>query len=282
MALAGYRRFLIWTGIPLLVTQLGCAARGVHVPPPSEQVRASLGTIGVVAVASPTEVKLWTPGGAKAGARDGAKAAASVFALPYGVLLGFAFYGAGFVAIPAIGAMIGAAVGAGKAPPASEVKKAEAEVKASVAEARIQEAIRYYVLQRLRGSQPHWSVLLDLDADSASRHDVARYRAAHGIDTVLEVGVTTLEASGRWGVNPRGALVLTAHARLVRVADGVVLYERDFGYGGAGPGFGDWAEDTPRFYEELGRALEGLARQIVREFFGDMSPRPADEGQLAR
>jgi hypothetical protein len=70
------------------------------------------------------------------------------------------------------------------------------------------------------------------------------------------------------GINPPLPLVVTAHARLVRVADGTELYAAPWTYRSGTRKFVEWAANNAQpLRTELDRAVQTLAETIVEELF---------------
>ncbi|MBI3029726.1 MAG: hypothetical protein HYY64_09470 [Candidatus Rokubacteria bacterium] len=65
---------------------------------------------------------------------------------------------------------------------------------------------------------------------------------------------------------------MTVRARVIRVADGTGLYARDFDYAGGADPFMDLAGNAQRLREELQRAYQSLAREIVGKLFARFTP----------
>ena len=299
MSLGNLRWLVVPTLVTLLIGQLGCASRPIRVPPPSDQPKPQLGTVGVVSARSTPESKYWTSTdagrgavegfskGAKTGAKVGFWPGAVAGGLagapfgPVGVALGFfvvggATAGASALVAAPVGAAAGAIKGAVKAPPRATVKKAEADLKTILADLNIQEAMRDQVVQLAREQTHDVVVLADQGPTAHDKKPSYRSLATEGIDTILELGVSAIELSGPWGVHPRGALLMTVRARLVCVTDGMELYTRDFEYAGGTSPFVDLADNPGPLREELQLAYQSLAKEIVGELFSRFTPIPQE------
>ena len=262
MASATRHSIVIFLSIALLLLQWGCA----HAPPPrpfrptlSEEVRTTLGTIGVVPadVIPETQFKGPTRGrlhGAWKGAMEALEGA--------GGGMGVGGPGAIIVIPIVIGvfAVTGMTVGAIMAESGSEVKEVEATLTKAPGELKVQETFRDRVLQEAREQTRHNFVLIQDQAPYSSLAD-------KGIDTVLEVGLVGLRFEGE-GVNPKLTLVMNVRARLVRVQDETNVYSDNWTYSASGRKFTKWAADNAKqFREEVDRACQSLAEQIVKQLF---------------
>src|SRR3990172_12569751 len=114
--LAPHHGTRIGLGVIFLLGQVGCASRPYMLPPPpSEQVRAQFGTVGVVVARFVPPTALQEPArGAIAGAGRG---------IAIGMAAGVAgasgtYLGSGILLLPIIG-LVGGIVGAATAPPAA-------------------------------------------------------------------------------------------------------------------------------------------------------------------
>lgn len=268
----------------LLLAPVGCASAPYMLPPPpSEQVRAQLGTIGVVSAPFVPEAEFQTPArGAASGAGRGvATGAAKGFEFGAGLGCagggggGIGAAGAGIICLGSwlaggiIGTVVGGLGGAATAEPAATVEEAETALKKALADLNIQEAMQDRVLQVARQQTRHPLVLLT-DPSPTTRDEEISYSSLtrEGIDTVLEVSVPTLGLAGKWGVNPPLVLVMAVRTRLISVVDDAVLYDSTLEYGGRKLTFTEWAVDEARpFREELGHAYQSLAEKIVEELF---------------
>ena len=151
-------------------------------------------------------------------------------------------------------------VGAIRAAPASKVEEATASLNKALGDLKVQETMRDRVLQEAREQTRHNFVLIQDQAPYSSLAD-------KGIDTVLEISVERLDLAGS-GLNPKLPLVINVRARLVRVQDETNLYSDKWTYSGYGQKFTEWAADNAKqFREEVDRACQSLAEQIVKQLF---------------
>ena len=258
--------------VPGLIAALfaGCALAPYR--PPSEEIRAQIGTVGVISPRVSPKVSVEAPTGGKGtGAAKGAGLGAGytlrggayggvVSGGPFGLALGLALG----IGLAPVGALVGGVYGAAVAEPASAVQEAERALTKAVAERNLQEAIRDLVLEVVRRETGDQFV-------SLAEHDPP---ASEGPGTILEVSVAALGLAGPVGVNPPLALVVEGCARLIRNEDGAELYAlppsgtHPLVFVSPSRKFVEWAEQDARlFREELGRAYTTLAEKIVEELF---------------
>jgi len=240
----------------------GCATAPYR--PPSEEIRAQVGTVGVISPRLSPEASVEGPTAGKGtGAAKGAGLGAA-YMLGGGATSGHPLTFALGIALTPVGALVGGIYGAGAAEPASAVQEAERTLKKAVAELKAQEAMRDLVLEVARSETRYQFV-------SLAEHDPL---ASEGIDTILEVSVPALGLAGPVGVNPPVAVVVEACAKLIRIGDGAELYAlppkdaHPLLFVSPGRRFVEWAaEDARLFREELDRAYRTLAEKIVDELF---------------
>lgn len=244
----------------------GCATDGSRPKkpprPPSEEIRAQVGTLGVTTTGILTNLFLQRKRGLGMGASIG------LGALEGG---GLALDTVGdaaevapallVIAVP-IGLFAGAAAGA---------VKGQVEVKA----AQLAEAQQ----EQLRKIEP----LTDLrDIIGREIYRAAQERTAHrvvfapdgtpvppAVDTVLEVNVVHagLIASRKEDSSELGAY-MAVRIRLVRSKDGAQLYARTWLYRSGVRVFDDWMEGNGRaLHQELSRLAPQLAETVVEELF---------------
>ena len=248
---------VIWLSITLLLLQWGCAHAPPYPQPPSEEVRAALGTIGVVSAAVTSETQLKGP---TRGKLHGAGKGAAYGALQ-GMVAGLEAYIIGAPVFGAIGGTIGLGLGAIIARSGSEVKETEAALTKALGELKVQETIRDRVLEEAREKTQHTFVLVEDQVPYSSLAD-------KGIDTVLEVGVLELKFEGK-GINPPLTLVMSVRARLIRVSDETELYVYTLDPPSTNARkFTEWAADDARpLRDELEDINQYLAKQIVEKLF---------------
>jgi hypothetical protein len=247
----------------------GCARTPQSVSPVSEEQRAGLRTIGIVAAdrAPRFDFSPATKGrveGAAKGAAAGAGSAAQA-------LSGGSCHGeiCGAVLILELGvvgvaAIVGGAVGALSAEDESTMAEVRGAVGKAFQELEVQRefgsAVQQYAVRHVR-----YRVVSVSTSSSPAFQPTPQYGVLSdlGIDAVLEVGVESIGTRGE-GINPPLALEMTARARLVRVADHAVLADSRYRYVGEPRKYRDWAADEARpFRTEMQRAYTDLAKQIV-------------------
>jgi hypothetical protein len=265
----------------------GCALKAPPAPPAlSDEVRAQLNTVGVPAarflpdsqLQAPTSGKGW--GAAKgagygfvAGATPGLAIASAVRGCGGGgpaavicgsiLLLGLGVGAAG----GALGALGGTVYGAVTAEPASRIDAAQIELGSAIVDRNVQSTLRDHVLRMARERSALSFVALE-DRELTDPTDYGSLAMTHGIDTVLEVDVSSVSFAGH-GINPPVRLLMTASARLVRTSDGVELHSERFVYRSLNEHkFVEWAaENGLAFREEIDRGVEALAGDVVQLLF---------------
>jgi len=277
----------------VLSVLLGCA----HTPPSplAEATKAHLGTIGVVSAPVTPEVDYRTPGrGGKGGAAIGAAKG-----------LGLGVLGAvGCLGVLGRCAECLAACGLAVATPyltvryavdqategvaANTIEAAETAVKAVLAE-RKHQALAREALFRVATLHTNQTLVLLPDPGPS---EAPRYQplAERGIHAVLEItiqrialrrprgtGGSSLLSISATDLNPSLTLVVTTRRRVVRTADGAVLYDHTGEHTGRGATFPDWGAKDAQFLQEgLDQLSREIAEEIVAQVFGVAVP-PATE-----
>lgn len=257
-----------WLCLMLLIAQLGCAVAAKSPDPLlSEELRGTLGTIGVVSARFIPEAAFEPPTGGKG--TGAAKGAAMGFfgSIGAGAQSGNAGVLLGIALAPVIG-LGGAIYGAVAAESAATVENAEATLENALVTLDLQGPMRDRILQVARRQTHHSFVRLGSLGPTASDEKVSyRSLASDGIDTILEVSIPGVGIPGS-GINPPIPLVMSARARLIRVADDAEIHARTWSYRGRTRKFADWAvNDAQPLREELDRAYQALAEAIVDELF---------------
>jgi hypothetical protein len=256
----------------------GCAS-GPHAqalpPPPSEDVRAHLGTIGFVRAENLTNCFLRKPMtsgattalGAGKGALWGlgAGAEAGRGGRELGAVAALLVWS---VAIP-VGTLVGAAAGNKEGLPAQERRQAEEQLHRAVLEADVQRLLNDEVLRSIGARTREAVVPLDPRTGAYRSESSAGSSAANGaIDTIMEV--TVLNA-GLAGGRDRSSLLmafLQVRVRLLRANDGAELYAHTWLARGGSATFEDWAAYQARaMRQELPRVIPPLAQSVVEELF---------------
>jgi hypothetical protein len=254
--------------VALLLLQLGCAWSGELPPPPSEELRAHLGTIGVVSVQFMPEVEILTP--AKGWVRGGARGA-----LDYTEkLLDMVTPQGGAIAcvLSPFSALAGFIAGAREARPAAEVEMTEEKFNKYVyASIEIQEEMKAQFLQVAEEQTRYAFVVLEGQGPATPDEKLSYDSLAdHNIDTVIEIGVLNFGLKGpRLEINPLLKFFMTLRTRLIRIADGKVVYDATLRYEDVTyHEFDVWAANEARlFKEEFGPCYPILAEKIVGEVF---------------
>ena len=261
---------------------LAACASTKPLPRLNQDARSSLGTVGVITVGPAVGGKVGGRFGdsAEAGALEGATGgslaglgAAVVFCGPF----------AWACAVPAvpIGLLYGVVSGREdvNAIPGSSAAEVQAAFNRAMADSDLQADLRHGVL-RYTGSA---GAYIDLGADArepVSSPDYASV-AGRGVGTVLEMSLTRLALAntkfrvGGGESNPSLTLVMTARARMIRVADRRVLWNAaEAKYESSAAQYSLWtARDSDLLRAEIANGSEMLARQIGEALFG--APRMA-------
>lgn len=271
---------LMLLSVALLLGQLGCP----HMPkPPSEEMRAQFGTIGIVSGRSNPKIQ-FHPEFAKgrlSGACIGAGMGTGVGAL-YGLSLiasdGCCIgEGCAVVAIVAaaiggvIGGVTGSIKGAVDAVPKKEAQKIEVAAKKAFDGISIQKTLAASVLKDSLELPHYVFVLLEEDPTISTIFNFSPLKEK-GIDTVLELNVKTGGFKEGKGKNPVIAFFTKVHTRLIRTMDGKQIYSREFEYESSKHNSADWLDSEGRLLrEEIDNCFRELPRQIVEEIFGKKS-----------
>ena len=263
-----------------LILQVGCLGKVIGLPqiprPPSEQFRTHFGTIGVVSVEFLPEVEILTPAkGWASGCGREAVIATAVWAVAP-----LAAGGAGgnpnlfliWYALTPVAALGGCIHGAIAAPPAATVEMTQEELNKHVhVGIEIQEKMRAQFLQVAK-EQTHYAFAVLADQGPATPDEELRYDslADQGVDTVIEIGVLRFGLAGESMVaNPSLSLFMTLRTRLIRIADGEVLYDVILTYESeVNQTLDVWAANGAQlFREELGPCYPTLVDKVVEEVF---------------
>jgi hypothetical protein len=260
--------------VALLILQLGCGGTGVRLPPPpSEQLRMHLGTVGVVSVQFAPKVKVLTPamGWASGAARGAARAEDKL--LNATTTPGLGEMGDICCVVLTPFALCGGALsGAAKAPSAAEVKETQENLNKDVpTNIEIQEKMRAQLLQVAR-EETHYAFVVLEDRGPVASDEKVSYDslAGHDIDTVIEIGVLNFGLKGDWTeTDPTLKFFMTLRTRLIRIADGEVVYAATLRYVSlTNHKFDIWAaNDGQLLKEEFSPCYSTLAEKIVEEVF---------------
>jgi hypothetical protein len=273
-----------WLSIVILLGQSGCA----HMPnPPSKEMRAQFGTIGVISAPSNPKIQ-FHPEFAKGRLSGAGKGAA--MGTGAGALVGLALMGHGgscsgescvgvaiiAAASAAIGGVVGGVAGGIKgavdAVPKKEAKKIESATKNAFDGIGIQEAMAASVFKNSLELPDYVFVLLkEEDLIISTPYDFSFLREK-GINTVLALNVKGGGFKEGKGKNPLIALFMRVHTRLIRTMDGKEIYSRKFEYKSSKHNAADWFDTDARLLrDEIDNCFMELPKQIVEELFGKRS-----------
>jgi len=273
---------LVWLTAATVVLQSGCAT--VAVPPavPSQAMRDSFGVVAIVPAqyAPQSEVAI--------GWRHKEGATAKVAALMVGGGLAVtAYFAAGNPPLPppiivligvtgTAAAAIPEAIGTSKGiVPESLVLDIESAIGKVVSSMDVQSVFAGQLATMLK-SDPR--IRLATAGIAGPDHPAARpdYKQLHdaGIDTVIEVAIAEIGFDGcilnNWECRPPHTLHLSMRglARLVRVADGITLFEWPLDYNSGPHELKKWLADGGRLLsEELELANRELAERVYDEAY---------------
>jgi sugar lactone lactonase YvrE len=249
----------------------GCAAKAPpHLP---AEVKERLGTVGIASARFPPLVDFQTPAkGALAGAgRRATRWAGKVGgALSRGGCYGYGCLGVlGLTVVGTVGgALVGGVSGAVSALPAETVKGAEAVLARSLCEVNLPEELRDRVVKVAR-QRARLVVVAVPDQGPSSPDEPTNYASAagQGIDSILEISVSSVGLAGEWDIDPPLRLAINGRTRLLRVRDGAEIHQMPLQYSSEPRRFTEWAENEAQPYREaLDRALHDLAEQVAEEY----------------
>ena len=270
--------------ISLLAGQSGCASSKPYspLPPPlSEEVKEELGTVGVTSTCFIPMASIQKPLERSMGAKVGAGEAFSSWMSsgqqihdPYGLLA--------WIVLAPVAALAGGIVGTVKGVPSRQLKEAEEVLIKATSELKIQESMREYVSQVAEESTRNYLFSFDVQETPVTEVDY-RFLAGEGIDTVLEISVSSFGLMGEKEkqINAPLYFFMNLHTRLVRTSDGIVLYSQELVYKSSSPRkFTEWASDSAKLYrEEFTRCYQSLAEKVVKGIFlpCNLPPKPAQQ-----
>jgi hypothetical protein len=269
---------MILLSVALLLGQWGCA----HMPkPPSEEMRAQFGTIGIVSARSNPNIQ-FHPEFAKgrlSGAGIGFSAglvggilfgglAGAAASTPSGGLLAPFIVPGGAAIGGVIGGVYGGIKGAVNAVPKKEAQRIESTTKNAFDGIGIQETMAVSVFKNSLELPDYTFILLGQDdfiITTPYNFNLLRNR---GIDTVLELNVKAGGFKEGKGKNPLIAFFTKVHTRLIRTTDGKEIYSREFEYKSLKQNSADWLDsDAQLLREEIDHCFKELPRQIIEELF---------------
>ena len=275
-----FRIIVVWFYVISLILQSGCA----HKPKPylPDEVRAQLGTVGIVSARFRPDVDLsvpakgWLAGAGRKSARWAGKGALGTWEV--GEHLGAggdamggvaALFVGLSVAAGTIGGIAGGVAGAFQAEPSDEVRFAEEIITTVMADLKMQETLCSRVAQVARSQTGnHVVVVPDQGPPSPEEKNTFGSLAEKGIDTVLEIAISRVALAGDWDLNPPLMFQMNSHIRVVRTTDGTELHDESVDYSGSVLTFSEWADNNSQaVIAELDKAYQYLAEYIVREVF---------------
>jgi hypothetical protein len=263
-----YRRlFTLLAIIALPLCSFGCATSR---PALSPEIRDQLGNIGIVSAKYPPEVSMSAPAkGPVAGLGIGA-ASGSLDVL--GALSGGKEIGAilSVILVP-VGAVVGGIHGAAVAESSEKVETAEAVLMRAI-EACMSQEIMSHDLCAVAKSRTGRSFIEIKDYGPSVPDEQPDYSrlANNDIQTVIEITVLQygLMKAPPLEVNPPLSFFINARARVVKTADGSVLYSNTFKYKSTKLAQSDWAADNARrFRNKWENAFSILSERIVEALF---------------
>lgn len=273
------RRTLTCLTAVVLVLQSGCVT--IAVPPvPSQAVRDSLGVVAIVPAQSPPDSNFVISWRYKDGAT--AKQAALTAGAGMAAMAPFAVVPVAGPVVVFSGAIVTAvmtAFDAGRTSqgivPANTAAEIESAINKAVVGLDVQNALAGQLATIIK-SDPRTRLATVNVAwpDKPDSHpDYAQLRA-DGIDTVIEVAINEIGFDGcimhDWECRPPHILHLfmNAQLRLVRVADGAVLFARPLVYKSGNRELASWITDGGRLLgEEFEQAYRELAERTYDELF---------------
>ena len=264
---------VILLSFTFLLGHCGYAVQTPYILPPTppEEVKAQLGAVGVVSACFPPEITFKEPMGKGAGMATGAGGFAS--ATIVGAVTEPSFFWSDemflfVVALASVAAVVGGIWGAVEGVSPEKREAARETIDAACMGVKFQEMMRDCVIQVGREQTRRPLIALEEKGPTADGEQVSYHNlGAKAIDTVLEVSVLKFGLEGN-GINPPLALTMTERTRLIRAADGKVLYDHRLTYSGAKRKLVDWSTDNAQpLREELERCCRRLAERIIEETF---------------
>ena len=246
--------------------------------PPSEAVRAKLGTIGLVYGGALTDVRLRKPMGKGEGTASGA-AGGFLWGLDAGAQAGKGggqFGAAMAVVVWAITVPIGTVVGAAdgnlqglSTREMAEAKQTIEQLRPAVLGMELPAMLNREVIRAITNSTRHPVVLVSY-ADLACGGEQLSYQPLTNsqINTALEATIITAGLAGPRSRNAPLSAFLEIRVRLVRVQDDSELYVRRWFHHGGSRTLAEWGTSQGRALSgELANAVPNLAGEIVEELF---------------
>ena len=256
------------------LTQSGCVTSGnrAELPPlpPSEEIRAQVGTIGVVAAGALTNLALHMTPGLGMGASTGAGAGVGSL---YGFALGASVPPAVIITVPLgtiVGAIAGAVDGNAEGKSAQLAKAQQEQLRKITPLTNLQETVSrelFRVVQR----KTHHRVVFIPESQHARIGGEADHpsQATNAVDTLIVVNIVDAGLIAHLDKDSLPLVAFMAVAiRLIRVSDGTELYSRTWFYRGGAGEFADWTQrDDLALRQELAGLAPQLAESVAEELF---------------
>jgi len=254
----------------------GCSsAPNIYTMPPREveNIRAGLGTVGVILVTHPPKTEVLMPakgfwGGVKRGVAVGATLpimVGFVSPIPGGTLLG--------AVVAPFTAVFGAVYGAAKAAPVREVEDAEMALQNAAGELRQLGLAREFFEEVVGLGNDRTGLVFvalpDMECKDPDK-DVSYHRADfQGIDTILELKTQKVGLRGDSGIDPKTDTFMQMRVRLIRVEGDLVLMEETFYcMSEEEKTFKEWASgEGQSFVDEFRSCVPEMAEKIVDDLF---------------
>jgi len=279
-----YRSLFSRTIAAIVVASVLSSCASAPKPPPrlADDVRSSLGTVGVITVGPPVGGEVDGPVGVGGQATVGALGGAAIGTaggFGAGLALGLLCGPGAIICSPvaALGGAIVGLVGGGtyggirrgrNAIPESTAAEIHTTLNQAIADRDLQADLRQRVLQHAGNA----AMGLDLGAGATEPVASPDYAAMadRGVGTILELSLTQLSFAGEGGSDPTLALVMSARARLIRIADKRELWNvADVTYESPAAAFSLWVTlDSGLLRAEIDKGSEALARQMGEALFG--------------
>ena len=261
----------------LILTAEGCATTPKPALAPTQEVRDSLGRIGVVSVGPALGGTLVGPVGVGSEAGKGAVRGGAIGGLSgagIGAVAGLTtgpcapiavpvFAGAGALGGIVIGGGTGAVVNGVAAIPSDAAAKIQGVLAMEVGNRDIQGDLRRRFQNRVAGGSKDVRELGMGRAGEPLPAPNYTVFAAQGVDTILEIGVKEIALAGEGGSDPSLVLAIKARARLIRVPGNQVLWnDETLAFNSQSRDFSKWTADPGFLGGEIESGLDTIARQI--------------------
>jgi hypothetical protein len=267
----------VWLAIVSLV-QIGCSHAPAKPKVLPDDLRAKLGTIGIVSGRYEPNIVLRKPLDKTTGASSTAKSYADSW-----VRLGGASEGAILMLLTApIPMAIGAIVGKSKGlsdEKMREVKDAEASIRAAITDLKLQDILRDEFLEIAREQTSFPFVRLEAEGPNSPDERISyRSLSGKGMDSILEIGVTGIDLNGLEAkpdfsldhMDPLLWISIGVRVRLVRIPYDAEIYTQSFQTRCPGPTFKfmEWgANDAQSLRKEVTGCLSSVRQRILRDLF---------------